>query len=124
MPASRFDDTTVWPDDEYLPEGFDSTYSDDLSSLKDDDDYEELPDYIKDGYWLIKKNDGSGTFYRIAKDQITTAIGSSARRIYQMAKGEEDIGELEDMFKAIFENIGVEKSKSLILSNSSLTPSL
>lgn len=75
---------------------------------KDDDDYEELPDYIKDGYWLIKKNDGSGTFYRIAKDQITTAIGSSARRIYQMAKGEEDIGELEDMFKAIFENIGVE----------------
>lgn len=75
---------------------------------RDDDDYEELPDYIKDGYWLIKKNDGSGTFYRIAKDQITTAIGSSVRRIYQMATGEEDIGELEDMFKAIFENIGVE----------------
>ncbi len=44
LPASRFDDTTVWPDDEYLPEGFDSTYSDDLSSLKDDDDY-EVSDY-------------------------------------------------------------------------------
>lgn len=38
--ASRFDDTTIWPDNEYLPEDFDSTYSDDLSSLKDDDDYE------------------------------------------------------------------------------------
>lgn len=38
--ASRFDDTTVWPDNEYLPEDFDSSYSDDLSSLKDDEDYE------------------------------------------------------------------------------------
>lgn len=38
--ASRFDDTTIWPDNEYLPEEFDSSYSDDLSSLKDDDDYE------------------------------------------------------------------------------------
>ena len=42
--ASRFDDTTVWPDNEYLPEEFDSSYSDDLSSLKDDDDY-EVSDY-------------------------------------------------------------------------------
>ena len=39
--ASRFDDTTVWPDNDYLPEDFDSTYSDDLSSLKDDEDYEQ-----------------------------------------------------------------------------------
>ena len=38
--ACRFDDTTAWPDSDYLPEDFDSTYSDDLSSLKDDDDYE------------------------------------------------------------------------------------
>jgi len=38
--ASRFDDTTIWPDNEYLPEDFDSNYSDDLSSLKDDEDYE------------------------------------------------------------------------------------
>ena len=38
--ACRFDDTTIWPDNEYLPEDFDSSYSDDLSSLKDDDEYE------------------------------------------------------------------------------------
>lgn len=38
--ASRFDDTTIWPDNEYLPEDFDSSYSDDLSSLKDDEDYD------------------------------------------------------------------------------------
>ena len=42
--ASRFDDTTIWPDNEYLPENFDSSYSDDLSSLKDDEDY-EVSDY-------------------------------------------------------------------------------
>ena len=38
--ASRFDDTTIWPDNEYLPEDFDSSFSDDLASLKDDVDYE------------------------------------------------------------------------------------
>ena len=42
--ASRFDDSTIWPDNEYLPEDFDSSYTDDLSSLKDDDDY-EISDY-------------------------------------------------------------------------------
>lgn len=42
--ASRFDDSTIWPDNEYLPEDFDSSYSDDLSSLKDDEDY-EVSDY-------------------------------------------------------------------------------
>ena len=38
--ASRFDDSTIWPDNEYLPEDFDASYSDDLSSLKDDEEYE------------------------------------------------------------------------------------
>ena len=42
--ASRFDDSTIWPDNEYLPEDFDSSYSEDLSSLRDDDDY-EVSDY-------------------------------------------------------------------------------
>ncbi len=43
--ASRFDDSTIWPDNEYLPEDFDSSYADDLSSLKDDDDDYEVSDY-------------------------------------------------------------------------------
>ena len=43
--ASRFDDSTIWPENEYLPEDFDSSYSDDLSSLKDDEDYEVVSDY-------------------------------------------------------------------------------
>ena len=33
-----FDDDTVWPDPEFLPDDFDSTYSNDLSHLRDDDD--------------------------------------------------------------------------------------
>ncbi len=36
--ACRFDEETIWPEPEMLPEDFDSTYSDDLSSLKDDED--------------------------------------------------------------------------------------
>jgi len=42
LSASRFDEETVWPDNEYLPEDFDTTCSSDLSSLKDDDEYEPL----------------------------------------------------------------------------------
>lgn len=38
--ACRFDEETIWPDNEYLPEDFDCKYSSDLSSLQDDDDYE------------------------------------------------------------------------------------
>lgn len=41
LDASRFDDTTIWPDSEYLPNDFDTSYSDDLSSLKDEDEYEQ-----------------------------------------------------------------------------------
>ncbi len=39
--ACRFDEDTIWPDNEYLPEDFDTNYSSDLSSLQDEDDYEQ-----------------------------------------------------------------------------------
>lgn len=39
--ACRFDEETIWPDNEYLPEDFDTNYSSDLSSLRDDDDYQQ-----------------------------------------------------------------------------------
>ena len=39
--ACRFDEDTIWPDNEYLPEDFDTSYSSDLSSLRDEDDYEQ-----------------------------------------------------------------------------------
>lgn len=43
--ACRFDDGTVWPDTDLLPEDFDGMYSSDLSSLKDDDDESGNQDY-------------------------------------------------------------------------------
>jgi len=36
--ACRFDEETIWPEAIMLPEDFDTTYSADLSSLKDDED--------------------------------------------------------------------------------------
>ena len=39
MDAVRFDESTVWPDTDMLPEDFDTTYTRDLSSLEDDDDH-------------------------------------------------------------------------------------
>ncbi len=41
--ACRFDEETIWPELDMLPEDFDATYSDDLSLLKDDDD--EVQEY-------------------------------------------------------------------------------
>ena len=38
LTACRFDETTVWPSQDYLPEDFDTTCSKDLSSLSDEDD--------------------------------------------------------------------------------------
>ncbi len=41
LSACRFDEGTIWPDTEKLPEDFDGTFNDDLSSLKDDDENQE-----------------------------------------------------------------------------------
>lgn len=43
--ACRFDEETIWPELEMLPEDFDSTYNDDLSSLKDEDEEMSSSDY-------------------------------------------------------------------------------
>lgn len=45
LSACRFDEETVWPDPEMLPEDFDSTYSEDLSALKDEDEEGSMNDY-------------------------------------------------------------------------------
>ena len=45
LDASRFDEDTIWPDDDLLPEGFDVKCSDDLSSLKDEEEESGIGDY-------------------------------------------------------------------------------
>ena len=41
LSACRFDEETIWPDNENLPDDFDASCSSDLSSLQDEDDYEQ-----------------------------------------------------------------------------------
>lgn len=54
----------------------------------DDEEYEELKDYIKDNYYLIKT--GEGKFIRIPKGRMLSIFGSAARRALESASGEED----------------------------------
>lgn len=56
--------------------------------LGDDDEYEELPDYIKDEYYLFKKSDGN--FVRIPKGRVLSVIGMTARRTVEATKGNEE----------------------------------
>lgn len=45
LSACRFDEETIWPEPEMLPEDFDATYREDLSSLKDEEEEEFSSDY-------------------------------------------------------------------------------
>lgn len=62
-----------------------------------DEDYEVLPDYIKDNYYLFKTGDGK--FIRIPKGRVLSVFGSAARRTLEMAQGE------EDAFKGFLKNV-------------------
>ena len=53
-----------------------------------DEDYDALPDYIKDNYYLIKT--GNGKFVRIPKGRMLSVFGSAARRTIEAAEGEEN----------------------------------
>ena len=55
--------------------------------LRDDDDYDKLPEYTKDNYFLIKMSDGR--FFRIPKGRISSVVGGIARRALETAEGEE-----------------------------------
>lgn len=54
----------------------------------EDEDYEALPDYIKDNYFLFKTDDGE--FIRIPKGRMMAVFGSASRRIEEYLSGEED----------------------------------
>lgn len=67
-----------------------------------DEDYEALPDYIKDNYYLIKTD--NGTFIRIPKGRIPAVFGMVARRTLEYAQGEEDA--YEGMVKSVYDQVG------------------
>lgn len=55
--------------------------------LGDDEDYEDLPEYIKDEYFLFKT--GEGKFFRIPKGRTSSVIGGLARRCLEASQGKE-----------------------------------
>ncbi len=64
--------------------------------LDDDEDYEDLPDYIKDNYYLFKKSDNN--FIRIPKGRVISIFGNAAYRTYQYLQGD------KDAYKGFIEN--------------------
>lgn len=63
--------------------------------LKNDKDYQSLPAYIKDEYYLFKKGDGK--FIRIPKGRLISVMGSASRRVLEMVEGNEfDLKGLKD----------------------------
>lgn len=62
-----------------------------------DKDYEALPDYIKDNYYVIKS--GKGSFIRIPKGRALSVFGSLARRTLEYSDGD------KDAFKGYLQNV-------------------
>lgn len=57
-------------------------------AFDDDEEYEALPDYIKDNYYLFKTDDGE--FIRIPKGRMISIFGSAARRALEYTEGDKD----------------------------------
>ena len=67
-----------------------------------DEDYEALPDYIKDNYYLIKTGDGN--FIRIPKGRMLSVFGSASRRTIEYLNGEDDA--FEGFLKNAYTQVG------------------
>ena len=68
-----------------------------------DEEYEALPDYIKDNYYIIKT--GNGNFIRIPKGRVLSVFGSAARRTLELAQGEENA--FEGFSDNVWQQIGI-----------------
>jgi hypothetical protein len=55
----------------------------------DDDEYEDLPDYVKDSYYLFKTGKDN-KWIRIPKGRAISVIQAAARRTYNYSKGDKD----------------------------------
>ncbi len=61
--------------------------------LDDDEEYQDLPDYIKDSYYLIPSSKEDDKFIRIPKGRVLATIGTTARNMLELAEGERDVEE-------------------------------
>lgn len=79
-----------------------------------DKDYEALPNYIKDNYYLIKTENGD--FIRIPKGRMLSVFGSTARRTLEYMQGN------EDAFEGYLENAWTQVGFNNPEENNLLTP--
>lgn len=79
-----------------------------------DEDYEALPNYIKDNYYLIKTENGD--FIRIPKGRMLSVFGSTARRTLEYMQGN------EDAFEGYLENAWTQVGFNNPEENNLLTP--
>lgn len=69
-----------------------------------DEEYEALPDYIKDNYYIIKT--GEGEFIRIPKGRMISIFGSAGRRTLEYLEGEEDA--FDGYFTNAYSQVGIQ----------------
>lgn len=59
--------------------------------LGDDKEYQDLPDYIKDSYYIFPSKNEKEKFYRIPKGRTLATIGTISRNMLEFAEGERSI---------------------------------
>ncbi len=70
---------------------------------KDDEEYEELPDYVKEGYYLLFKF-GDGQFFRLPKGRTNATIEAGLRTVAEQSFGDDD-ADWNHFWKTFIENI-------------------
>lgn len=76
-----------------------------LNSLlwEDDEDYEELSDYVKQNYYVVGKF-GDGQFIRIPKGRATAVIQDAIEQVRRTATGDDE-ADYEGLLKLFFTNL-------------------
>lgn len=86
----------------------------------DDDDYNDLPDYIKDNYYLFKTDDND--FIRIPKGRMISIFGSAARRTLERAEGKRNEMTLKEDIKSYADNAWSQVGVGDLSSNNIFAP--
>lgn len=94
----------------------------------DDDDYNDLPDYIKDNYYLIKVTEEydedltGGYFVRIPKGRMISIFGSAARRTLERTEGKRNEMTLKEDIKSYGKNAWSQVGVGDLSSNNIFAP--
>lgn len=86
----------------------------------DDDDYNDLPDYIKDNYYLFKTDDND--FIRIPKGRMISIFGSAARRTLERTEGKRNEMTLKEDIKSYGKNAWSQVGVGDLSSNNIFAP--